>query len=293
MPDRFAEIESFVKIAESGTLSEAARRLGLSLAATSRRLSQLEQRLGVPLIRRNSRHLSLTDEGSLLYERAGKALSTIEEVETDVMRGASAAKGTLKVVTTIGAGRAKLAPLFRDYALLHPEVSVHLETSDQPATSIVEKGHDVAICFDPPADSALMMKRLADNPRLLCASPFYLDRRGRPSDLEELAAHNNIVVGAGQGDIWRALVERGAASRVTLNTNDAELARAWALNGAGVAIKSLWEVGEDLKAGRLEPVLPQLKLPPSVIAALYIPGKVESPKVRSCVDFMAARLRQS
>lgn len=292
MPDRFAEIESFVTIAESGTLSEAARRLGLSLAATSRRLSQLEQRLGVPLVRRNSRHLSLTDEGSLLFEKAGQALSAIEEIETDVMRRATAARGTLRVVTTIGAGRARLAPLFRDYALLHPEVSVHLETSDQPATSIVEKGHDIAICFDPPADSTLMMKRLADNPRLLCASPLYLNRRGRPADRSELAAHNNIVVGLGQGDLWRSIDHGDVGSRVTLNTNDAELARAWALDGAGIVIKSMWEVREDLEAGRLEPVLPQLQLPPSIIAALYLPGKVESAKVRSCVDFLATRLRE-
>lgn len=291
MPDRFAEIESFVKIAESGTLSEAARRLGLSLAATSRRLSQLEQRLGVLLIRRNSRHLSLTDEGSLLYERAGQALSVIADVETDVMRRATEAAGPLRVVTTIGAGRTRLAPLFRDYAMLHPDVTIHLETSSH-ATSIVETGHDIAICFDPPPDSALTMKRLADNPRLVCAAPSYLNRRGRPTNTAELGTHDNIIVGDMQQDLWRGIVGDNQGPRVTLSTNDAELARAWALDGAGLVIKSLWEIADDLDAGRLEPVLPDLRLPPSAIAALYLPGQGEGAKVRSCLDFLARHLKK-
>lgn len=290
MPDRFAEIESFVKIAESGTLSEAARRLGLSLAATSRRLSQLEARLGVLLIRRNSRHLTLTEEGSLLFERAGQALSTIDDVETDVMRRATEATGRLRVVTTISAGRTRLAPLFRDYAMLHPDVTIHLETAGQ-ATNIVETGHDIAICFDPPPDSALTMKRLAENPRLLCAAPAYLNRRGRPTCAADLFAHDNIVVSDTQQEIWRTILDGAAGPRVTLSTNDAELARVWALDGAGLVVKSLWEVADDLEAGRLEPVLPDLALTPSVIAALYLPGQGEGVKVRSCLDFLARHLR--
>jgi DNA-binding transcriptional LysR family regulator len=281
-----------VKIVQSGTLSEAARRLGLSLAATSRRLSQLERRLGVLLVRRNSRHLSLTEEGSLLYQRAGEALSAIEAVETDVMRRAGEATGALRIVTTIAAGRARLAPLFRDYARLHPDVTIHLETSDQPACRIVESGHDIAICFDPQPDSMLMMKRLADNPRLLCASPAYLHRRGRPGRVADLAAHDNVVVGEAQLAVWRAMLGGDTGPRVSLNTNDAELARVWALEGAGIVLKSLWEVAEDLEAGRLEPVLPDVALPPSVIAALYLPAQGEAVKVRSCLDFLARRLKQ-
>ncbi|WP_298399309.1 LysR family transcriptional regulator [Sphingobium sp.] len=289
MADRFAEIESFVKIAESGTLSEAAKRLGLSLAATSRRLSQLEQRLGVMLIRRNSRHLSLTDEGSLLYEGAGRALSAIDDIETDVMRRATEASGPLRVVTTIGAARMRLAPIFRQYATLHPDVTVHLETAEQ-ATNIVESGHDIALCFDPPPDSALTMKRLTDNPRLLCAAPDYLNRRGRPGSVHDLAVHDNIVAGQVQQDLWRSLLGDAPGPRVTLSTNDGELARAWALDGAGIVLKSMWEVSDDLDAGRLQPVLPDVALPPASIVALYMPGQGEMAKVRSCLDFLARHL---
>ena len=194
-------------------------------------------------------------------------------------------------MTTIGAGRTRLAPLFRDYATLHPDVAIHLETAEQ-ATNIVETGHDIAICFDPPPDSALMMKRLADNPRFLCASPGYLNRRGRPASVADLSLHDNIVVGDAQQDMWRSLPGAVSAPRVTLSTNDAELARAWALDGAGIVIKSLWDVEEDLAAGRLEPVLPDLRLPPSVIAALYLPAQAEVAKVRSCLDFLARHLRK-
>ncbi|CAM8660054.1 LysR family transcriptional regulator [Sphingobium sp.] len=291
MPDRFAEIESFVKIAESGTLSEAARRLGLSLAATSRRLSQLEARLGVMLIRRNSRHLSLTEEGSLLYDRAGRALSAIDDVETDVMRRATEATGLLRVVTTIGAARMRLAPLFRHYAALHPDVAIHLETAAQ-ATNIVETGHDIAICFDPPPDSALTMKRLTDNPRLLCAAPAYLNRRGHPSAVGDLSVHDNIVVGEAQQELWRSVVGSGNGPRVTLSTNDGDMARAWALDGAGIVIKSLWEVADDLDAGRLQQLLPDVALPAASIVALYVPGQGETAKVRSCLDFLSRHLKK-
>ena len=146
MADRYAEILSFVKIAESGSLSEAAKRLDLSLAATSRRLSQLESRLGVMLVRRNSRHMTLTQEGQIFYEKAGQALSDIDQAENVVMRNATEPVGALRVVTTLHSGRSRLAPLFQHYATLHPEVAVHLEAAGQ-AANIVETGHDIAICF--------------------------------------------------------------------------------------------------------------------------------------------------
>ena len=290
MADRFSEILSFQKIPESGTLSEAARRRGLSLAAPSRRLSQLEARLGVSLVRRNSRHLSLTDEGAFFYERAGRALSDIDDIEADVMRRATQATGQLRVVTTINVGRTRLAPLFRHYGLLHPDVAVHLETVEQ-TPNIVESGHDIAIYFDPPPDSSLKMKWLTDNPRMLCASPAYLQRRGSPSSVSDLAVHDNVVVGPVQQEIWRSIAGEGAAPRVTLSTNDGELARAWVLDGAGIAIKSSWEVADDITTGRLQPVLPSLSLPASTIAAVYLPAQGETAKVRSCLDFLARHLK--
>ncbi|WCT74911.1 LysR family transcriptional regulator [Sphingomonas naphthae] len=289
MRDRFSEIQSFLKIVEAGSLSEGARRLGLSLAATSRRLTQLETRLGVPLIRRNSRHLTLTDEGAIFFDKAGRALAELDDAEAAVMRTATDASGLLRVVTTIAFGRRRLAPLLHHYAMLHPEVEVHLETAEQ-AGNIVESGHDIAICFDPQPDSTLIMKRLADNPRVLCASPTYLHRRGRPQHATDLADHDMIVVGSGAQDLWRGIDMGGAAPKRMLSTNDGELARLWAIDGAGVVIKSLWDVSEDLTAGRLETLLPAVSLPASRIAALYLPAQGDTAKVRSCLGFLAKHL---
>lgn len=291
MQNRFAEILSFLRIVEAGSLSEAARRLDLSLAAISRRLTRLENRLGVPLIRRNSRHLSLTDEGLLFYDKARRILADMDEAEAAVMRTATDAAGPLRVVTTIGFGRRRLAPLLHRYAQLHPEVQLHLETTDQ-AASIVESGHDIGICFDPPPDSALTRKKLADNPRILCAAPSYLERRGQPRHAADLAGHDAILVDGGNRDLWHSLCRDegvGEPGR-TLSTNDAELARIWALNGAGIALKSQWDVAEDIDAGRLRPVLPGLALPASPVVALYLPAQGETAKVRSCLRFLARHL---
>lgn len=290
MADRFSEIRSFVKIAELGSLSEAARRLGLSLAATSRRLSQLEERLGVPLIRRNSRNLTLTDEGMVFYERAGRALSDIEDAETEVMQTATSVAGQLRIVTTISFGRARLAPIFQRYAMLNPDVTVHLETAEQ-ISNIVETGHDIAIFFETPPDSTLAMKRLADNPRTLCASPDYLRRRGHPTSVADLASHDIIVVDGIQQDAWRMIDFNGVRPRRTLRTNDSELARVWALDGAGIVVKSLWDVADDLKAQRLEPVLTSVSLPAAPIVALYLPSQKDTAKIRSCIDFLARHLK--
>lgn len=292
MPDRFSEIRSFVKIAELGSLSEASRRLGLSLAATSRRLSQLEERLGVALIRRNSRHLTLTDEGQVFYEKAGRALSDIEDAESVVMQTATAVAGQLRVVTTINFGRARLAPLFQQYAMLNPDVTVHLETAEQ-ISNIVETGHDIAIFFEPPPNSALAMKRLADNPRVLCASPDYLRRRGTPRTIADLAAHDIIIVDGIQQDIWRMIDFNDVRPRRTLSTNDSELARVWALDGAGIVVKSLWDISDDLQSGRLEAVLPSVALPAAPIVALYLPIQKDTAKIRSCIDFLARNLKSN
>lgn len=289
MPDRFTEILSFLKIVEAGSLSEAARRLDLSIAATSRRLANLEARLGVPLLRRNSRHLTLTDEGALFFEQAGRIVAEIDRAEAAVMRAATDATGTLRVATAIRFDRRRLASLLRDYASLHPEVRVHLDTIDQTA-SIVESGHDIGICFEPPPDSGLMMKRLADNPRHLCAAPAYLERRGCPETLADLARHDIIAVAGTTPDPWRAIGLEEAAPHRTLTTNDGALARLWALDGAGIALLSRWDIDEDLATGRLQSLMPDLVPPSCPVVALYHPAQGATVKVRSCLSFLARHM---
>ncbi|MGF7150674.1 DNA-binding transcriptional LysR family regulator [Sphingomonas zeicaulis] len=226
----------------------------------------------------------------MFYERAGRALSEMEDAELAVMRSATDAAGALRVVTTIAFGRRRLGPLLQHYAMLHPEVKVHLETTEQNA-SVIEGGYDLAICFEPPADSTLTMKRLADNPRVMCAAPSYLDRRGRPQSVADLAMHDQIAVDAGHHKLWRHVKTEDVTPRRTLSTNDGELARIWAIDGAGIVVKTLWDVAEDIEAGRLEKVLPALSLPSSPIVALYTPAQGDTAKVRNCLRFLAEQLR--
>ncbi len=291
MADRFSETLSFLRIADAGNLSLAAQRLGLSLASISRRLAQLEARLGVPLVRRNSRHLTLTEEGRIFYEKAGQAILQLEDAEQAVMRQSVDATGELRVMTTVNFGRRRLAPLLQNFATLNPDVKVHLETSDQ-ITNVVQSGFDMAICFQQPPDSRLMMRRLADNPRVMCAAPDYLERRGRPSAVHELTGHDCIAIGSFQQDAWRHVDLGDGRPRHALSTNDGELARLWALDGAGVVIKSLWDVADDLEAGRLEQVLRVLTMPASPIVALHTMAQGESAKVRLCVRFLMDNLRR-
>lgn len=279
-----------MRIAETGNLSEAARRMNLSLPAMSRRLSQLEGRLGVVLVRRNSRHLTLTSEGKLFYEQAGQALAEIDRIESTVMRSAGEASGMLRIVTTVNFGRTRLAPILQKYALLHPEVTVHVDTATSPA-GIVESGHDIGICFEQPPDSALNMKRLVEHPCVMCAAPDYLDRRGAPQSAGDLHRHDIIVVGQAHKALWNDVTGEAGKPRTVLSTNDGELARNWAIDGAGIVIKSLWDVADDLREGRLKAVLPALQLPTTPVVALYLPAQGETAKVRTCLDFLARSLR--
>jgi len=285
MADRFSEMMSFVRVAESGSLSQAAARMGLSLPVVSRRLSQLEARLGVALVRRNSRHLSLTEEGEMFYRQAGQALQEMERAETSIREMAGGPAGTLRVVTSLAFGRQRLGVLLARFASAHPDVSVQMDSVETLANP-VESGHDLAISFTPPPSSSLICRKLGDNARVLCASPAYLARRGTPSTLEDLANHDRIAVldDAGcvpQGGLAEILTRPGG-----LLTNDADVARHWALESAGIALLAQWDVVDDLASGALVQVLPSLDLPALPIIALFEPRQGRTQRLRRCLQFL-------
>lgn len=286
MVDRFSELVSFLRVAEAGSLSQAAVRLGLSLPVVSRRLSQLEARLGVTLVRRNSRHLSLTEEGEMYYRQAGRAMADMERAESVVRSRATGAAGTLKVATTLAFGRRRLGELLQRFARQHVDVTVHLDSVPVLANP-VESGHDLVISFAPPPLSSLICRRLGSNPRLLCAAPSYLERRGRPRALADLAGHDHVVVLDEAGAVLREGLPESLALPAGLATNDADVARAWALEGAGIALHSLWEVADDLESGALEAVLPEVALPALPVVALFEPRQGRTPRLRSCLQFLA------
>ena len=292
MPDKFNELSSFVQVVSEGSLSSAAKTMGVSLPAVSRRLSQLETRLGVTLLHRTTRSLSLTERGRALYERASQLLAEIETAEEEIAGDAEALVGSLRITTTMEFGRRRLAPLLQEFRQMHPGLQIHLDTNNQDA-NVVEGGYDLAIRFGDLADSRLLVRRLAPNRRVICAAPEYLRLQGQPRDLADLANHDCIVIGSASETRWRLGDGQTLRLQRPLTTNDAELAHAWALAGAGLAIKSLWDVEQDLADGRLRVVLPHVALPDSSVNAVYPKSRDRAAKVQACIAFLSERLRSA
>jgi DNA-binding transcriptional LysR family regulator len=288
-----AELGFFVALATNGSLSGAARELGITPAAVSKRLSQMEARLGVPLVNRTTRRMSLTPDGELLLEHGRRILGEIADL--DQMLGASKGqpKGQLRVNATLGFGRLHIAPAISQYVLRYPEVDVQLQLSVKPPP-LTDDQFDVCIRFGEPGDTRVIAKKLANNRRLLCASPKYIAAHGEPSTPSELVRHNCICIR--QGDeaygTWRLYKDRGDDAgelvkvRGNLTTNDGEIAVNWALDGHGILMRAEWDVERYLESGRLVQILPQYRTPDADIYAVYPQHQHQSSRVRTLVAFL-------
>jgi DNA-binding transcriptional LysR family regulator len=291
MADNLFDMVVFVHVVETGSLSGAARDLHLSVAVVSRRLSRLEERLGVRLANRTTRKLSLTEEGAAFHARCVRILEDVEDAETEVTRGRDIATGLLRVTSTFAFGRRRLASLLHEFRQLHPGLQIHLDASDS-FINLVESGYDLAIRFGALADSSLIVRQLAPNVRVICAAPSYLERRGRPATIDDLLRHDCIIYGNPPMDHWRFADANSVRVKGALSANDGEVAHAWALQGAGLVLKSIWDVEEDIRARRLDVVLPALRLPAAPIHAVYPHRRHTAAKVRLCVDFLARKLAE-
>lgn len=289
MADSLLDMRIFVRVVEAGSLSGAARALNLSLAVVSRKLARTEERLGVRLLNRTTRALSLTEEGQRFYARCVRILADIEEAELEASSGRRTASGLLRVTTTVAFGRRWLSGLLAEFQRLHPDLCIHLDASDT-LSNIVEGGYDLAVRFGALADSSLIARRIAPNRRVICAAPAYLDARGRPQTIEDLLSHDCIAYGDPLLDHWSFADGRMVKVRGPLTGNDGELAHAWALAGAGLVMKSIWDVRADIAAGLLEVVLPDLELPAAPIHAVYPHSRHAAARVRLCIDFLADHL---
>lgn len=289
-----AELGFFVAIAASSSLSAAARELGITTPAVSKRLAQIETRLGVPLLNRTTRRLSLTPEGEVFLEHARRILGEIDDLNQLLSTAKGAPKGLLRVNATLGFGRLHVAPVISRYVVQYPEVDVQLQLSVSPPP-VTEDQFDVCVRFGEPAEGRVIARRLAPNRRLLCASPRYLAARGAPALPDDLRRHNCIAIR--QGDdaygTWRLTADRGAAGeaevvkvRGNLTTNDGEIAVTWALDGHGILLRAEWDIARYLKSGRLVRVLPQYRSPDADIYAVYPQRHQLSARVRTFVDFL-------
>jgi DNA-binding transcriptional LysR family regulator len=288
-----AELGFFVSLGTCGSLSGAARELGISTAAVSKRLSQMEARLGVPLVNRTTRRMSLTPDGELLLEHARRILGEIADLDQLLSASKSQPKGQLRVNATLGFGRLHIAPAISQYVLRYPQVDVQLQLSVKPPP-LTEDQFDVCIRFGEPGDTRVIAKKLANNRRLLCAAPRYLATHGEPAVPADLVRHNCICIR--QGDeahgTWRLYRERGEGPadavkvRGNLTTNDGEIAVNWALDGHGILMRAEWDIERYLESGRLVQVLPQYRTPDADIYAIYPQHQHQSARVRSLVAFL-------
>jgi DNA-binding transcriptional LysR family regulator len=292
-----SEMAFFSVLARSGSFSAAARELGVTTPAVSKRLAQMEARLGVALMTRTTRRVGLTPEGETYLTEARRILAEIDDMERLVTSALAAPKGLLRVNATLGFGRSHIAPLIAQFSRAHPEVQVQLQLSVNPPP-LGDDAFDVCVCFGEPPDARVIARLLAPNRRLLCASPGYLERHGLPRVPNDLAQHS--CIGIRQGDesygLWRlSLGKRNEAVKVrgNLSTNDGEIAVNWALAGLGIVMRAEWDVARYLRSGRLRQVLEHWQTPSADIHAFYPQRHQTSARVRAFVEFLAGHFAKS
>ena len=295
-----ADLGFFSTLASAGSLSAAGRELGVTTAAVSKRLAQMESRLGVALVNRTTRRMSLTPEGELYLEHARRILGEIDEMGQLLGVSKAAPAGLLRVNATLGFGRSHVAPVISRFVRRHPQVEVQLQLSVKPPP-LTEDAFDVCIRFGAPPDARVIARHIGPNRRLLCAAPSYLARHGMPRVPHDLTRHNCIGIRQGEEayGLWRLAGERGRGAqaeavkiRGTLTTNDGEIAVNWALDGHGILMRAEWDIARHLRNGRLVQVLPQHSTPDADIYAVYPQRHQHAARVRAFVDFVALALSQ-
>lgn len=291
--DRLKRIETFLLVADSGSFSVAAERSRQSKGSVSKQIKQLEEDLGVRLLQRTTRRVSLTDTGRAYLQRSREALSLLEEAEREAGQETAQARGRLRVNAPMSFGVRHLAPLLADYRAAHPDVEVELSLNDR-RVDLVEEGYDLAIRIGVLEDSSLVGRRLASCRMVVCAAPEYLASRGRPSTPDDLLEHDCLCYSyAFQGETWPLVGADGKRiairPRGPLIANNGDALAVAAVSGMGIVLQPSFIVGPDLRAGRLERVLPGYEVPTLQVSALYAPGRYLPLKVRSYIDFLAAR----
>ena len=269
--DQIKQIEAFVNSATRGSLSAAAKVEGITPAVIGRRLDALESRLGVKLLLRTTRRLTLTFEGQAFLEDCQRILNELANAETAVSLGGMRASGHLKVSAPSGFGRRHVAPQVEEFMRGNPGVTVTLDLTDR-LVDLLNEGIDCAVRIGEMADSSLVSSKLGEMRRVVVASPRYLEHHGSPLQPADLAAHNCLSLGQQRG--WTLRATPGGEIRLmkvagSFECNDGAVLHEWALAGKGLAWRSMWEVGSDLSSGRLVSLLDEYSAPPVGIYAVF------------------------
>ena len=290
MADSIQEMAVFARVVGAGSLSAAARELGLSPALVSRRLAALESRLGVRLINRTTRSLHLTDDGATYYEACARVLADIEEADATVSAGRVEPRGTLRVALPASFGLQHIAPLVPRFAERYPQIQLALSLSDR-TVNLIEEGFDLAVRIAHLEDSSLTARKLAPNRRVVCASTAYLARHGTPRTPGELARHNCLTT-TDFAMNWDYKGPDGKPGSVRVTGRYAcdswEVLREWARAGLGIALKSTWDVHRLLAEGSLVEVCPGYTFHSDVaIYAVYPSRRFLPAKTRVFIEFLA------
>src|SRR5712675_597287 len=288
----------FAKVVETASFTGAAARLGISASMVSQHVKELEERLGVRLLNRMTRKVSLTETGRAYYERCTRLLADLEETEQAVSDMQAAPRGELRVNATPAFGILQLTPAIADFTNRFPAISVELMLSER-MVDLIEEGFDVAVRVEELPDSSLVARQLAPCRMVVCGAPSYFEKHGKPRTPADLTAHNCLTV-AGTGlsyyRAWHLTAADGTALNISpignLRSNSGAVLKVAALAGHGLVCLPTYFVGDALQSGRLVTVLDDYTAPPLTLRALYPHNRHLSAKVRAFVDFLASRFGQ-
>lgn len=284
------DMEIFARVVSAGSMSAAGREMNLSPAVVSKRIRRLEEKLGSRLLQRTTRQIAMTESGQGFYERVIAILASVEEAESFVSRGSAKARGNLKVAVPTSFGRLHIAPHLGKFLSENPDLTVNLDLSDD-FVDIVGEGYDMAVRIAELSDSSLVARRLAPVHRILCASPDYIEKHGVPETIEALTA-DHVTLAALNQDPWRLAGPNGIETVRTqspVKTNSNEVVRECLIAGVGIALRSTWDVGPELRDGKLQILLPHYRASKDVgLYAVYPSRQFLPAKVRVFIDFLAA-----
>ena len=289
----------FVRVVELGSITSGGRDLRLTPAVASKRIKELESRLGVRLFNRTTRSITPTEVGRVFYDQARTVLASVDEAEAVVANFSETPRGALRVTAPLGIGRRIIAPLVPEFTERYPEVQVQMRLSDRLVDMMGER-LDVAFFLGVPKDSNLKLRHIHDCPRVLCAAPAYLEKRGTPVAPEDLLGgrHNCLLLRYPRSPeyFWQLRTATGLRRLEVegpFDADDGDVLTRWALDGHGIVNRPRLEVAQHLRSGALVEVLPDAPPMPSTLGCLFQHRKLQDPKIRLFVDYMAAAVKTS
>ena len=285
----------FICVVEKGSFSAAGRELRMSPALVSSRIARLENHLGVRLFNRTTRQVNTTEAGRRYYEDCLDIRRRVDEAENRILEDDQSPKGVLNLTSSSSFGRKFLAKMIADFSAIYPDIQIKFRMTDQ-LVDLLADGIDVSVRVGPMVDSSLKARVLTDSPRYIFAAPSYLEKHGIPQSPHDLINHNCLLLrfpGSRQYR-WRFKTDGNdyeLAVTGSLDSNNGDVLKEWALAGAGLVLKTYWEVAEDVKSGALKAVLTEHMLPGNKIAALFPYDRYVPPRVRVFIDYLASAVK--